>query len=565
MPNSKSKCRIATFHAKEPKNIEDIHQQSAVVSSINPDFICGDFNIPLEKYTYYKNLLGNLTDSLCQYTLVNVGSPTSYKNRDMAGPISNTRKSRGYDTPQWLKIGNESESRKDYIGVLSDSYTVESKGQFPPLEKLNTSEWFADHQFIWCVCKDVKTLSRIFIASFNKVPTWRYSEWLKDDDIKAFGLSDMYYPSKDTDSMFIDLIKIVYPKSQELEITQWQMLIDLYSDSKEFGMQYNEYVSDTNKPDDREWNKYKGKLYTYPSVNYGKYGVNYYCWTWEEFKDFLEIDWKEPSHYTMKPFKEWSNLWFNYTKMTEPFKGCGTYNNPSQLKTDTGINLGIRLYQYMMSYYTLYMLNNTEVVKNNPDGLSMNLKYKRAFIEIYGTLDEDGEPNNDVPIEYNIECQRNFLKDKIVNTITPYIEECDEAYICMQEDWEFNSELESEFNTLDTITSKFIIQHQTDTNTPYNIDTSILSFIGRHTKCSVEPYSYSNILPEGIDRLERESVDSKGNYIISTMEKKNTILKYNDTTTDMDQIDSFEKLYTYGVFKPLGYIISSLYILSFGK
>ena len=77
-------------------------------------------------------------------------------------------------------------------------------------------------------------------------------------------------------------------------------------------MQHNEYVSDTDKPDDREWNKYIGKLYTYPAVNYGVYGANYYCWTWEEFKTFLDIDWKEPSHYTMKLFKEWSKLWFNY-------------------------------------------------------------------------------------------------------------------------------------------------------------------------------------------------------------------------------------------------------------
>lgn len=535
MQNSQSKYRIATI------NIEDIQQQITVVNTINPQFICGNFNIPLEKNSSYKNQLDIFKNSLNQYTLVDIGSPPSYKNKDMV----DTRNKPEYDTLQWLKEREEKESNKDYIGVLSNSYTIESKGQFPPLEELNTKEWFAYHPFVWCICKEIKTNLRIFIASFNKVPTWRYVDCLKNIDIQEFGLSEMYYPSKDNDSVFTDLINVVYPKSQQLEINHWEILLDLYPDFKFFGIQDNEYGSDNDNPDN-------GIQYAYPSVNYGKFGSNYYCWTWEEFKVFLDIDWNYPLHYTMKPFKEWSILWFEYTKMTEPLKGCGSYNNPAQLKSDSGINLGIRLYQYMMSYYTLYMLNKTDVVKYNLYGLSMNLKYKHAFIELYGTLDENDEPNDDVPIEYNIELQREFLKDKIVNTISHYIEECDEAYICIQEDCQLNNELEKEFNTLDTITGKFIIKHHANTNSSY-INTSILSFMGRHTNNSVETYSYNKIIPEEIDRLERETIDSNENYIISTMEKKNIILIYNSIP-----IRSNNELYLYGIFKPLEYITSSL-------
>jgi len=551
---------ISNSHGKKPENIQDVKQLVRAFTITRPSIITGDFNFDAKKNKDDIDLLKFFTDSLPNYHFPDIGGLTSDVNKKLSGKYSTSRKVRGYETVQNSKFNVIKESRKDLIGYDTKKYYLESTKAFPDLSELNTLSWPADHQCITAVLVNRNTYEKILVVSLNKVPVWRPNEWNNEYNYVNFGENINYFPSIE-DNIFHDVINCVYDKISN-NVTCWNDFFKLCN-TDEMGMKHNKYVSEWSKPDDRKFKKY-----TYPTVtknNDGSY--KYHCWSFKKFINFLEVDPLNKEKYKIKNFKDWSCQWFLYTGYIMPVEGGGTYsidnNNNKNHKWltvgDNGVNLGMRIYQYMMSWFSLYKLNQHPCITNNIENFSKKIKYKRSFISTYGSLDKS-KPSKHFPKLFNTEKHNEIILERMINEIKDKIDKSDMITINIQEDWKFNEFIKTKFedsNNYINIDNRFEIKHlwKSKSQNTKNVDVSIL-FLKKHISeefMSQKIYNYEDeyVLPN----LEGETtINNKRN--IDTFINKSIFFQLEDDFYKQNKaFNYFIDNYPYGYMK----IITNMY------
>ena len=403
---------IANGHSKSPKTPADIAQICNFIKLSNSDIFVADLNFEAKNKPEDFDKVQTFINTMSAYSIPSIGGKTSDDKVTLAGDVSTTRKVRGGETIQNNKMGVESQSRKSYILWKKNVYDVKESGCFPDLNDLNSMKWPADHQFLWSVAIDKKTGNRVLTATFNKVKNWKYNEWLQEGQMDSFFKNSAYLPNKDDPSShyFYEMMYCVYPKMKDVTFNSWYDFIKTYNQDNEFGMHDNSFVSEWSKPDDRMWSKT-----SYPSIVYDENeNPVYNCWSWKKFSQFLKKDPNNTDMYTVKDFETWSTLWFAFTGLTTPIEGGGTYfvdpddedntNHPWFNIKDNGINYGCRLFHYYMTWQRLYQLNQHPCITMNIEPFSLYTKYKRAFIGIFGSVDNNvpcGSFSNKFRPEYN--------------------------------------------------------------------------------------------------------------------------------------------------------------------
>jgi len=504
------KNAIFNLHAKTPRTREDVKQLTNTINLVVPSIFVGNFDFEPEnndKVTYF-------IENLPNYII-----PQLREN-------ATTRKQHGYHSLQWNKVGVSVESRKDMIGFDKNIYTVEDSFAFPELDKLNTPEWPADHQCIVSMARETKTNLNVLVVSFKKVKVWKCHEWMGENDYTDFGNNSEYFPPLD-DICFYTNMNCIYPKAV-FEKQCWNTLISAYNMDNELGMGENIHVTEWSKPNDQKCHKF-----TYPTITYENQTLLYHTWSFIEFKHFLKIHPTNPERYTVLDFTSWSKKWFEITGYNTPIEGGGTYNvnhsiKYSEIFDDTGINLGMRIYQYLMTWFTLYKLDQHPIITNNIENFMLKIKYKRAFIGTFGIRPPYSRPNIHTSNYFDIEKHRMVLSTHINEKLKPYIMLSDLVFINLQEDWEFNNHLKITMKEDDDIQDKFpYIEHlwkACPEQKKEDIDVSTLVMKSKKL-VKVRDFTTVTFTEEYIlPTIENESV-IRGKTSIETVFEKNLILQ----------------------------------------
>ena len=537
-----SKMTLLNCHAKAPKTEADVHQCGNFILTANPDIFVGDFNFDAKKNESEFDKIATFTNMLSKYNIPALGGITSVDNQKMVGPVSTTRKQRGFESIQWNKIGVIVESRKDFHGFNKEKYTVQGSLSFPDLSELNSDTWPADHQCIATIVSEKISGLRSIVLSLNKVEVWKAGEWMGNEDIQLFGYNNKYFPPS-SDRVFKEIIKRVYPNMSWNE-PNWYSLINAYNSDNELGMSSNTSVSDWSKPDDRLCNKF-----TYPTVSFNDDEPYYHTWNFKDFAIFLKVDELNLNRYTVLDFQTWSEKWFDVTGYHNPIEGGGTVMEPWgdssenntyndkfcfwQTINDSGVNLGLRLFQYQMTWFTLYKLEQQlSIVMSDIELTDMYTSYETAFKEIYGTI-IDNKPYGNFPIKFNTDKHNDIIYKRIMHELDKLsFMDCETIYINIQEDWRFNDYIKSMLLKKRTIARKFNINYlwkKCPDKTINDIDVSILVMSVKKVnyKERIVPITFSEKYT--LSEIDGETVKN-GKRVIESILKKNLIIEVSEDT-----------------------------------
>lgn len=533
---------FSTGHGKAPKDEADIQQIVNYINLLNPEIFVGDLNFE------DSNTIQMFQSVLSNYSIPEIGGVTSENNIKFAGKVSTTKKTRGFNTVQNKKMGKQIESRKDFILWKKNNYSVQTSGAFPELDTLNSLEWPSDHQCIYSMAIEKNTGDKVLSVSLNKPKVWRYDEWLKPQDYENFGKNKKYIPNT-SDTVFHEIIKCVYPRMKNSDFKCWLDFIETYNDCNTFGMTKNSFVSEWSKPDDRKWN-----YYPYPYISTDKEGNTiYHTWSWNEFSKYLKIDPGNPNKYIVKDFKSWSNLWFLNTGNLQPVEGGGTYFvDPDEIENenhewysieDNGINLGMRLFQYYITWFKLYQMNSYPGIELNIENFKTSVNYKRAFIATFGSVNKN-KPCPSFSNKFRPEYHEKVIIEKMIEELKEIMLDCDKIFISLQEHWEFNNILkktiEDNNNYID-IDNRFVINHIQHDDWLQPIDVTVLMFTLRDNSNIklLESFNFDDeyVLPY----LKEEKVNDNGKCTIDTLIKKNLNIRV--------QIEKKPPNIIYNVFK----------------